>query len=399
MSRIVIDGATLVSGGSVKPRQTVAISGGRILTVGDNVMQESGDRLIRADGGYLLPGFIDVHVHGGGGSDFMDGTPAAFEEASMAHLRHGTTTLLPTAMASSDAVLERFFEAYRAVRGKERLPRMPGVHLEGPYLSPDMAGAMQVRHLRIPDPEHLERILRMARHSILRWTIAPELPGACEMGRLLTRRGILPSAGHSNGYYEDLVRACDNGFASVTHLYSSMSTIRRENGIRRAGMVEAALLLDTIYAEVIADGVHLPPELLRLVYKTKGAGRILAVTDSMRAACTDLKESVLGSMADGLRVVIADGVAKLPDFSSLAGSIATADRLLRVLHFKAGIPLQDAAQMLTSNPARLLRMENDIGLIAPGCRADLVMLDQDLLVQWVMKGGRMVRSPRGGSML
>ncbi len=368
----------------------VIIRGDRVAEITGSCDPRDGDLLLDAKGKYLSPGFVDIHCHGGGGADFMDGTTKAFETACKTHLKHGTTTIVPTSVASSDDDLKSFTCAFRTAALIEDLPGMPGIHLEGPYLSPEMSGAIDPEFIRVPSQESVNWITAITDGILLRWTIAPELEGSCELGKYLAGINIHPSIGHSNGYFEDAVRAADNGFKTVTHIYSSMSTIRRESGFRRSGILEAALLMDDLSVEVIADGRHLPSELLRLIHRIKGTDRIILVSDAMRAAGTDADESVLGSTAKGVGVIIEDGVAKLPDRSSFAGSIATCDTLVRTMRDSGGAKLTECIQMMTSNPAKAIGLDHDIGTIEPGYKADLIVFDEQINVSAVILGGRIM---------
>lgn len=334
---------------------------------------------------YLAPGFVEVHSHGAGGADFMDGTPEAFRTAAGTHLRHGVTTLFPTSVAASFESIMRFLRVFKEIKSS----LMPGVHLEGPYLSMEMRGAIDPRYIKNPDPKEYEALLDFAAGDIKRWTAAPELPGAMEFGDALRGRGVLASIGHTNASYREIARAFRHGFTHFTHLYSAMSTITRRGGFRVTGAIESAYILEEATAEVIADGRHLPPELLGWVYRAKGAGRVCLTGDSMRCAGTAAGTSILGPLGDGLPVVIEDGVAKLPDRSAFAGSIATADRLLRTA-LEAGIPLHDAVRMMSLTPARIMGMDDEIGSIEIGKRADLAVFDQDIQIERVMKGGEWV---------
>lgn len=344
---------------------------------------------IDAKGAYLAPGFVDIHVHGGGGHDFMDGTPEAFLGVAKAHARHGTTTLLPTTLACSDAELEQVFQAFQAARECRDGANMPGVHLEGPYFSAEQAGAQDPRYIRNPEKDHYEGILSRWGGSILRWSAAPELPGALEFGRELTRRGILPSTAHTDAFFEQVEEAYRNGFTHLTHLYSGMSSVRRAGGIRRAGAVESAYVLDGMTAEIIADGLHLPTALLRMVYKNIGPKRAALVTDAMRAAGEDVRTSILGSLKNGQEVIVEDGVAKLPDRSALAGSVATMDRLVRTMVRQAGVPLPDAVRMATATPARIMNLKGK-GALASGMDGDIVLFDENITVLLTVVGGRIV---------
>ena len=263
---------------------------------------------------------------------------------------------------------------------------MLGLHLEGPYFSHSQAGAQDPAHMRDPDPEEAEEMLA-ACPDIVRWSLAPELPGALEMGRALTERGVLAAIGHSDATYAQVKESIEAGFSHITHLYSACSTITRVSGFRRGGVVEAAYVLDGLTSEIIADGCHLPPELLQMAYRFIGPKRLCLITDAMRAAGQTGGESILGSLENGQRVIIEDGVAKMPDRTSFAGSVCTADRLVRNMVRLAGASLPDAVEMVTATPARIIGKQDVTGLVAPGRKADLVLFDGDIHVKKVWTDG------------
>jgi len=359
----------------------VLIGDGRIVEICDRPRRDGID----LRGQYLAPGFVEIHSHGAGGADFMDGTPEAFLTAAQTHLRHGVTTLFPTSVAASFESIMQFLRVFKQVKSAH----MPGVHLEGPYLSMEMRGAIDPRYIKNPDQNEYEALLDFAGGDIKRWTAAPELPGALAFGDALKERGVLASIGHTAAGYAQIKQAGRHGFTHFTHLYSAMSTITRAGGFRITGAIESAYILEDATVEIIADGRHLPLELLGYVWRAKGAQRVCLTTDSMRCAGTHAGESILGPLGNGLPVVIEDGVAKLPDRSAFAGSIATADRLLRTA-LEAGIPLRDAVRMMTLTPARVMGMDREIGGIAIGKRADLVVFDANIQIKNVMKGGAWV---------
>lgn len=388
--RTILANGTVITPIRALHSSSVIVEGGRIAAVlpSDQVEMQEQDRVIDVGGAYIAPGFIDIHTHGAGGHDFMDGSVEAIMEAARTHLRYGTTTIMPTTLTSD---LDELFDTLdKFAQAKSKLkdgPNLHGLHLEGPYFSREQAGAQDPRYIKNPDPDEYRRIVGYS-GEVKRWTIAPELPGALEMGRYLSERGILCSMGHTNAVYEDVVAAVENGFRLVTHLYSAMSGVRRINAYRYAGVIESALLLDELTVEVIADGVHLPKSLLQLTYKVKGPDRICLVTDSMRGAGMPEGESILGSLKDGQRVIIEDGVAKLPDRSAFAGSVSTSDRLVRTMVKLAEVPLADAVKMATLTPAKLLGIAERKGQIAPGKDGDLVVFDADINVSLVMVGGQ-----------
>ena len=339
-------------------------------------------------GQYLAPGFVEIHSHGAGGHDFMDGTPQAFLRAAETHLRHGVTTLFPTSVAAPTERIMAFLDAFQQAKALNiKGPELPGVHLEGPYLNTEMRGAIDPRYIRDPDPAEIEALLERANGCVRRWTAAPELPGALAFVDALVRRGILPSIGHTCANYAVAEEAFRHGCTHYTHLYSAMSTITRVKGFRVTGALESAFILEEATVEVIADGCHLPLELLRYVWRAKGADRVCLTGDSMRCAGTDAAASILGPLEDGLPVMIEDGVAKLPDRSAFAGSVALADRLLRTAHLGAGIPLHEAVRMMTLTPARVMGLDSAIGSIEAGKRANLAVFGDGIAMGGVMVGG------------
>lgn len=381
---MVIRNVRVVSRGLEIPGD-VAVEDGRIAAIGSpGSLPGPG---MDGEGLYLSHGFIDSHVHGGGGHDFMDATREAWHGASALHLRHGTTAMVPTTLAAGRDQLLAVFAAYRACRsGFPDGAKFLGIHVEGPYLAPEQCGAQDPAFIRDPDPEEYEALME-ACPDILRWTIAPERPGAWRMGEWISRRGAVPCIGHSSAAYEQVREAMLHGYRHVTHLYSATSTIVRRMGFRHAGIVESAYLLEGLTSEVIADGCHLPACLLEMAYRFIGPDRLCLVTDAMRAAGQTGGESILGGLESGQRVILEDGVAKLPDRTAFAGSICTADRLVRNMVRLAGASVADAVKMATETPARILGLSDRTGLLAQGRAADLVMFDEDIHIKLVMTDG------------
>lgn len=382
--KTVISNVKLVQNGEITPCDIV-LDGAQICRIslpGSEAMPG-----VDGKGLYLSHGFIDIHCHGGGGADFMDGTEEAWRTAARLHLTHGTTCMTPTTLSATREELLRAFEIfYRCRDDIQDGARMLGLHLEGPYFSHSQAGAQDPAHMRDPDPEEAEEMLT-ACPDIVRWSLAPELPGALEMGRALTERGVLAAIGHSDATYAQVKESIEAGFSHITHLYSACSTITRVSGFRRGGVVEAAYVLDGLTSEIIADGCHLPPELLQMAYRFIGPKRLCLITDAMRAAGQTGGESILGSLENGQRVIIEDGVAKMPDRTSFAGSVCTADRLVRNMVRLAGASLPDAVEMVTATPARIIGKQDVTGLVAPGRKADLVLFDEDIHVKKVWTDG------------
>ena len=345
---------------------------------------------IDVKGNYISPGFIDIHVHGGGGHDFMDATEEAFLSIARLHARYGTTAMLPTTLSGSRESLLQIVEVYDRVKSKNRDgSEFLGLHLEGPYFAMSQRGAQDPRYVRDPDPEEYKHVLSMT-DSIKRWSAAPELKGAIEFAQYLRSKNVLPALAHTDAIYEEVIVAFEQGYTLATHLYSAMSGVTRRNAFRYAGVIESAFLIDEMDVEIIADGVHLPAPLLKLVYKIKGPARTALITDAMRAAGLPAGKSMLGSITDGLPVIVEDGVAKLPDRSSFAGSVATTDRLVRTMVNIAEISLLDAVTMMSATPARIIGVSQNKGSLAKGLDADVLVFDEKIQNLLTMIRGQIV---------
>lgn len=395
MKNLLIKNAAVVFPDSIKHSCNVLTLNGKISDCDFRGDPPENTEIINAEGNYLLPGFIDIHIHGGGGADFMDATPEAFETAVKSHLQHGTTTLVPTAMSASEKDLTAFLKAFKSFRKNSKYGALtPGVHLEGPYFSGASAksGGAQPRDiLRLPDINEVERLLKTADGDILRWDAAPELPGADEFARCMTDNGILCAIAHSNADSEEAQRGIDCGFSHVTHFYNAVTTYHKTGQTVYGGIVETAYLNSGVTVELICDGKHIPRDILKLALKIKGVNSVAAITDAMRLSGTDMRQGKLGSLANGTDVIADDGVAKLPDMSSFAESVATMDRCLKVLCLDYGISLTDASVMLSGTPARLLRLGSTKGRIQNGMDADMVLVNREMAVMCVISNGKVVK--------
>lgn len=369
---------------------TVITIGNKIADVIEGDIEVPGAIEINAGGKYIAPGFIDIHVHGGGGHDFMDGTEEAFLKIAETHAQYGTTAMLPTTLTSENEELYQTLALYKqANKNNNKGAQFLGMHLEGPYFSMAQRGAQDPRYIRNPDPSEYLDILSRSK-DIKRWSAAPELKGAIEFGNELRSRGILVAMAHTDAIYEEALIAFEAGYTLATHFYSCMSGVSRRNCFRYAGVIETAYLIDEMNVEIIADGIHLPAPLLKLIYKIKGSDRIALITDSMRAAGMPEGESILGSKHNGLKVIIEDGVAKLPDRSSFAGSVATCDRLVRNMINMADVPLLEAVKMASQTPANIIGVGNSKGSLIKGKDADIIIFDANIQVSTTIVQGQVI---------
>jgi len=387
---------TVITGGRVVMPDRIIESGGIVIKDGKiervfagEYHPEGGERIINAEGRFISPGFVDLHVHGGGGFDFMCGEADNVISACQFHMRHGTTSIVPTLSAADQQVLVTAIAGITEAKHKMRDggPEILGLHLEGPYFAMSQKGAQNERYVRDPDPkEYMEIVDKF--DTILRWTIAPELPGAVEMAKAMKERGIRMCIGHSDASYDEAVQAYECGFDSIVHFYSCLSTVRRINAYRHAGVVEAGYQLDGMMVEVIADGKHLPQSLLKLIYKVKGPERICLVTDAISVAGLEHIQDEIYSQTSDMNVIIEDSVAKLPDRSAFAGSVATADRLVRVMNALDEVPLYEAVKMASATPARNIGIFDRKGSLSPGKDADILLFDDNINISIVMVNGQ-----------
>ncbi len=387
--KLKIKNATIITPFRTIKNGTVLVDNGKIIDVLEKDKPFLGATEIDAEGHYLAPGFIDIHIHGGGGHDFMDGTEAAFLGIAEKHAEYGTTAMVPTTLTSEKPDLLNTLDVYKSATLKNKMgAQFLGIHLEGPYFALSQRGAQDPRYIRNPDPAEYEEVLAYS-DQIARWSAAPELPGAIDFGKRLREKNIIAAVAHTDALYDDVLDAYENGYSLATHLYSAMSGVTRKNAFRYAGTIEAALLLD-MDVEIIADGIHLPAPLLKLICKIKGADKIALITDAMRAAGMPEGDSILGSLKGGVRVLVEDGVAKMPDRSSFAGSVATTDRLVRTMVNMAEISLPEAVRMMSLTPARIMGVEKQKGSLIAGKDADLVIFDDQINIKTTIVNGMVV---------
>lgn len=387
----VIKNACPVIPGADLCKRDIVIKDGVIAAVGtDDILEDA--QIIDANDCYVFPGFIDEHVHGGGGADFMDASPEGFEIAVKAHLAHGTTQLLPTAMTASQNDLLAFVENFKKFKAKSKYGKnTPGIHLEGPYFSGANAkstGAQKNELMRAPTEEEIDTILQATDGFLMRWDAAPEVDEKGIFAKKMKENNIICSMAHSAATSEQAQKGIDNGFSHVTHFYNAVTTYHKKDQTVCAGIVEAAYLNKDVFVEFICDGKHIPRDIMRLALMIKGEAQVLGITDAMRIASTDLQSGKLGNKDIGTDVIVDDGVAKLPDKSSFAGSIATMDVCLRVLCRDYGFDVRTAAAMLSQTPAQHLKLSDKKGRIAVGMDADLVITDKNFNVKLVIFEGK-----------
>lgn len=388
--KIKIFNGKIITPHGIIPSGTVLINNETIEAVAGGNAEVSDAIEINAQGKYVSPGFIDIHVHGGGGYDFMDASETAFLKIAETHAQYGTTSMFPTTLTSDKEGLVKTLEIYeQAQKNNKKGAQFLGMHLEGPYFSMNQRGAQRPEYIRNPDPEEYEDIVTRF-NAVKRWSAAPELKGAIDFGRYIRSNGIVAAIAHSDAIYEEVLKAFENGFTLATHLYSAMSGVTRRNGFRYAGVIESAFIIDGMDVEVIGDGVHLPSPLLKLIYKIKGPDRIALITDAMRGAGMPEGESVLGNLQTGLKVIIEDGVAKMPDRSTFAGSVATANQLVKTMIELADVSLLNAVKMISSTPARIMGVHDKKGILAVGKDADIVLFDESIEVDTTIVKGKVV---------
>ena len=331
---------------------------------------------------YVSPGFIDIHTHGGNGYDFINSENDVIEGCNF-HLKHGTTSICPTISAASIEKMEKALEYVKGtLQSKHLKPNIIGAHLEGPYLSKEQCGAQCPDFITSPQKDDYKRIVEVYKNVIARWTYAPENDENGEFCKFLTDNEIIASAGHTNAELSDMKTAVKNGCSLITHLYSCTSTVTRKQGFRYLGVIESAYLLDDLNVEIIADGKHLPPDLISLILKIKGSDKVALITDSLSVAGTDKKH---GFMLD-TEYIIEDGVCKLKDRSAFAGSIATADVLIKTLINEVGISLPEAVKMLAEVPARIMKLNK--GKLEAGTDADIIVFDEEINIKQAFVMGK-----------
>ncbi|MET8177464.1 N-acetylglucosamine-6-phosphate deacetylase [Streptomyces sp. NPDC005336] len=394
--RVTVEGTRIAAAGTGTGAErapegdaALDLSGEAVLDLSsDAALDRSGDAVLDLSGCWIVPGFVDMHVHGGGGASFSAGSPEEALTVARTHRQHGTTTMLASTvtgdlhdLARQAAVLSELVE-----QGE-----LAGLHFEGPFISPHRCGAHQPSLLRAPDPADVRKLVDAARGTARMMTLAPELPGGLESVRLLADSGVLAAVGHTDSSYEAALEAVEAGATVATHLFNAMPTLLH----REPGPVVALLEDERVTVELINDGTHLHPAVLQLAFRRAGADRVAFITDAMGAAGMSDGRYPLGPM----EVEVKDGVARIsdgPTAGSIAGSTLTLDHAFRRAVTVDGLTVEQTVRALSATPARVLGVDDRVGSLEPGKDADLVVLGEDFQVRGVMRHGDWVVRPELG---
>lgn len=361
---------------------SIVTDGNRIRCVSNIDLHVVGAEIIDVNGGYIVPGGIDMHTHGGGGRDFIEGCEDAFRKAVNAHLKHGTTSIYPTLSSSTIPTIEAACNVCEKLMAEENSPVL-GLHIEGSYINPKEAGAQNPVLIKAPVIYEYETLLSKYK-CIKRWDEAPELPGSVRFIKTCNMHGVLTALTCTRATYKDVVEAHKAGMMHAAHFYNAMPVVYKEHEFKVPGTVESVYAMQDMTVEVIADGLHVPPVMLKVLHKIKGVERTALITDSLAYAASE------GDVSAEPRVIMEDGVCKLADRSALAGSIATMDTLIRTCIQKANIPMEDAFRMASETPAKIMGVFDRKGSIEEGKDADIIVFDKDINLTYVMQMGNEV---------
>lgn len=375
------------------------VSGGRIINT--NVITENGviteladrfenaEEIIDCKGNYLSSGFVDLHVHGGGGYSAMSEDINEIAAMCKAHAMHGTTSITPTTLA---AQIPQLRKAINNISGAAEIcedSNILGTHLEGPFISKKMKGAQAIENILEPTDENIDALLCDGK-GITMIGAAPEVEGAFNLAKRATQLGITVSVAHTDCSFEIAEEALDHGFSDVTHLYSACSQMHKNGIYREVGIVEAALCRDEYTTQFIADLRHIPVGAVKLIYKCKGADRAYAITDGLEYSAYDIADGTIIHQENGVDALCENGVMMLADRSCLAGSISSGDILLKNLWKQAGIPLPDAVKMMTETPLSVINYRGKKGRIEKGFDADIIVFDENVNIKYVQTAKKTV---------
>jgi len=384
--RIIITNGTIITPFHLLNGKAIIVEKGRIREIVNkediSTATLTGAEVIEGKDEYIVPGYIDIHVHGGGGSDVMDGDYEAINQIAISHSHFGTTSFLPTTMTmSKDKIIRSLRSICEAVKKGTAGAEILGIHMEGPYINPEKKGAQKEEDIRKISIDEFSEFNQASGNLIRLVTIAPEMPGAIGLIKYLYEQGIITSVGHTNATYVQTQAGIRAGLSHVTHTFNAM----RELHHREPGVVGAALISPELTVEIIADGIHIHSIVLKILTKIKEGEKVVLITDAMRAA--GLKEGTYD--LGGQEVIVTKGQARLKD-RTLAGSVLTMDKAVKNMVNKIGIQLPKAIQMASYNPAKSIGIENKKGSIEPGKDADIVILNKNLETELTMVAGKVV---------
>ena len=346
-------------------------------------MEKGAEIIELPENAIVLPGFIDQHIHGAGGSDGMDGTVEDISVIAKTVAAEGTTSFLVTTMTQSPENITKAMQAVKAYREADSKDgaRVVGVHLEGPFIAAAHKGAQPLEYVKAPDKEAFDKYNEASGNAIKIITLAPEVEGAEEFIRYLKTQGVVASIGHTGAKYEDIVKAIDAGASNVTHTYNAQTALHH----REIGTVGSAMLLDELNCELICDTIHVSVPAMRLLVKNKPVDKLTLITDAMRAKGIPDGVSELG----GQTVYVKNGEARLAD-GTLAGSVLRMNRAVQNMVEKVGVPFTQAVDYATINPAKTLGIDGEAGSIALGKRADFTVINENYDVLMTVRGGEVV---------
>ncbi len=368
---------------------SVLVDGRKIVKIAPQIEAPDAE-IIDCTGLYLSAGFIDLHVHGGGGISCMCCDSEKIKAMARAHALHGTTSILPTTLAAPVNQLLEVTEHIKKACETCTDSNILGVHFEGPYLNPENRGAQSLENILSPLKDDPTPLLECW-DKVKIMGVAPEIDGAFELGEKLKAKGIVASVAHTKADFDTTIESFDHGFCDFTHLYNASTSCFKRGIFRVAGSVEAGLVDDRCTTQVIADLRHLPLGVLKLIYKCKGADGMYLITDGLEFSASDLSDGQICMQENGVEVVYEDNVMKLADRSCLAGSAATTDMLVRNMYRVVGVPLCDAVKMASSTPARVIGIDNQKGYIKEGYDADILIFDDNINIKNIMVMGKLVK--------
>ncbi len=371
--------ANIVLENEIWKNGSVLIEDGTIIEISDNNDVSADEAVIDTENQLLIPGMVDVHIHGANGFDMMDGKTESVQEVSKQCAKTGCTSFLATSVTSSLDALEEMIDSVKKVKGQEQGASIAGIHLEGPYLNEKRKGMQNPKYLREPNIPEIKKLLDRAESFIKMVTVAPELEGGLELVKYLAEKEVIVAIAHSDATYEEAKEAFQQGASHVTHCFNAMSPIHH----RKPGVVTAAFEEEHVSLQAIVDNVHLHPAIVRLMHRIKGSEKLVLITDALQAMGLGDGQYHFG----GHHVTVEDGIATLSD-GTLASSTVTMNQALKNT-FENGVPLVDAVRMAATTPAELLGLMRK-GKITEGYDADLVLLDEDFHVSKTMKEGHII---------